>query len=37
MKSLSVLVLRYKRPGQRDWKVPLNFRCGASRSPSGWG
>ena len=25
MKALSVLVLRYKQPGGREWKVPLNF------------
>src|SRR5258708_7949675 len=28
MKALSVLVLRYKRPEGREWKVPLNFRIG---------
>ena len=25
MKALSVLVLRYKQPANRDWKVPLNY------------
>ena len=25
MKALSVLVLRYKQPENREWKVPLNF------------
>jgi amino acid transporter len=35
MKALSVLVLRYKRPEARDWKVPLNFRFGATEIPVG--
>jgi amino acid transporter len=35
MKALSVLVLRYKRPEARDWKVPLNFRIGKTEIPLG--
>ena len=35
MKALSVLVLRYKQPGQRDWKVPLNFHIGKTEIPLG--
>jgi amino acid transporter len=35
MKALSVLVLRYKRPEARDWKVPLNFRIGGTEIPVG--
>jgi amino acid transporter len=35
MKSLSVLVLRYKQPGRRDWRVPLNFRIGHTEIPLG--
>ena len=35
MKSLSVLVLRYKMPNAREWKVPLNFRIGARELPVG--
>jgi len=35
MKALSVLVLRYKQPGPRDWKVPLNFRIGNTEIPLG--
>ncbi len=35
MKALSVLVLRYKRPEARDWKVPLNFRIGDTEIPLG--
>jgi amino acid transporter len=37
MKSLSVLVLRYKRPGQREWKVPLNFHVRGIEIPVGLG
>ncbi|RPI11548.1 MAG: APC family permease, partial [Acidobacteriales bacterium] len=37
MKSLSVLVLRYKRPGQREWKVPLNFQVRGIEIPVGLG
>ena len=35
MKALSVLVLRYKQPGQREWKVPLNFHIGGTEIPIG--
>jgi amino acid transporter len=35
MKALSVLVLRYKQPGGREWKVPLNFRIGSKEIPIG--
>src|SRR5450631_1662037 len=35
MKALSVLVLRYKQPGQRDWKVPLNFHIAGKEVPLG--
>lgn len=35
MKALSVLVLRYKRPEARGWKVPLNFRIGKTEIPLG--
>ncbi|MGB9458486.1 MAG: APC family permease [Bryobacteraceae bacterium] len=35
MKALSVLVLRYKQPENRDWKVPLNFRIGKTEIPLG--
>jgi amino acid transporter len=35
MKALSVLVLRYKRPEAREWKVPLNFRIGKAEIPLG--
>lgn len=35
MKALSVLVLRYKRPETREWKVPLNFRVGRTEIPLG--
>jgi amino acid transporter len=35
MKALSVLVLRYKQPGAREWKVPLNFHIGRTEIPLG--
>jgi amino acid transporter/nucleotide-binding universal stress UspA family protein len=35
MKALSVLVLRYKQPEGREWKVPLNFRLGRTEIPVG--
>ncbi len=35
MKALSVLVLRYKQPGGREWKVPLNFRIAGTEIPVG--
>jgi amino acid transporter len=37
MKALSVLVLRYKQPGGREWKVPLNFRIAGREIPVGLG
>ena len=35
MKALSVLVLRYKQPGGREWKVPLNFHVKGKEIPVG--
>jgi hypothetical protein len=35
MKALSVLVLRYKQPANREWKVPLNFYVGKTEIPLG--
>jgi len=35
MKALSVLVLRFKRPEERAWKVPLNIRVGKTEWPVG--
>jgi amino acid transporter len=35
MKGLSVLVLRYKQPEAREWKVPLNFRFRGRELPVG--
>ncbi len=35
MKALSVLVLRYKQPEGREWKVPMNFRVGRTEIPLG--
>jgi len=35
MKALSVLVLRYKQPEGRGWKVPLNFHIGGKEIPLG--
>ena len=35
MKALSVLVLRYKQPGGREWKVPLNFHVRGTEIPLG--
>ncbi len=37
MKALSVLVLRYRQPGQREWKVPLNFHLLGIEIPVGLG
>jgi nucleotide-binding universal stress UspA family protein len=37
MKALSVLVLRFKQPGAREWKVPLNIRWGKTELPIGLG
>ncbi len=35
MKGLSVVVLRYKQPQGREWKVPLNLRLGNREFPLG--
>jgi len=35
MKALSVLVLRYKQPEGREWKVPMNLRLGNTELPIG--
>jgi amino acid transporter len=35
MKALSVLVLRYKQPENREWKVPLNPRIAGREFPLG--
>jgi amino acid transporter len=37
MNGLSVLVLRYTRPGQRDFQVPLNFTIKGVQVPVGLG
>src|ERR1044071_8429861 len=37
MKALSVLILRFKLPEAREWKVPLNFRIGRFEMPVGLG
>ncbi|WP_319588782.1 APC family permease [uncultured Desulfobulbus sp.] len=37
MNALSVLVLRYKQPGGREWKVPLNFTVRGREIPVGLG
>ena len=37
MKGLAVLVLRYKQPGKREFRVPLNFRIGKTEIPVGLG
>lgn len=37
MKALSVLVLRYKLPNDREWKVPFNIRIGKTELPVGLG
>lgn len=35
MKGLAVLVLRYKQPGKREFRVPLNLRLGGVEIPLG--
>jgi len=35
MKALSVLVLRYKQPGKREFRVPLNLKIGDLEIPLG--
>jgi amino acid transporter len=37
MKGLGVLVLRYKQPGEREFRVPLNFRLFGVEIPLGLG
>ena len=37
MKGLAVLVLRYKQPGQREFRVPLNFKIGERGDSRGAG
>lgn len=37
MKGLAVVVLRYKDPGQREFRVPLNLRIGRIEIPIGLG
>ena len=37
MKGLAVLVLRYKQPGKREFRVPLNFKIGNTEIPVGLG
>jgi amino acid transporter len=35
LKSLAVLVLRYREPGPREWRVPFNLRIGRLELPIG--
>jgi len=35
MKALAVMMLRFKMPGAREWKVPLNFHIGGKELPVG--
>jgi amino acid transporter len=35
LKSLAVLVLRFREPGPREWRVPLNVRIGGIELPVG--
>src|SRR5437660_700263 len=37
MKGLAVLVLRYKQPGKREFRVPLNLKVGTLEVPLGLG
>ncbi len=37
MKALAVLVLRYKQPGEREFRVPLNLKFGQIEIPVGLG
>ncbi len=37
MKGLAVLVLRYTHPGEREYRVPLNFKVGRIEIPIGLG
>ncbi len=35
LKSLAVLVLRFRSPGQREWRVPVNLKVGRVELPIG--
>src|SRR5215813_8305935 len=35
LKGLAVLVLRYKQPGEREFRVPLNWKIGSTEIPLG--
>src|SRR5260370_8890938 len=37
LKGLAVLVLRYKQPGKREFRVPLNLKLGSLEIPLGIG
>src|SRR3989442_4420208 len=37
LKGLAVVVLRYKQPGEREFRVPLNFKIGSLEIPLGLG
>ncbi len=37
LKALAVLVLRYKQPGEREFRVPVNVRIGSVELPIGLG
>lgn len=37
MNTLSTLILRFKQPGEREWRVPLNLRIGRWEIPVGLG
>jgi amino acid transporter len=37
LKGLAVLVLRYKQPGKREFRVPMNFQLGKTEIPVGLG
>src|SRR5262249_7759616 len=37
LKGLAVLVLRYRQPGEREFRVPLNFKIGSLEVPVGLG
>src|SRR5947209_12069499 len=37
MKGIAVLVLRYKQPGEREFRVPLNLKLGKLEIPLGLG
>ena len=37
MKGLAVLVLRYKQPGEREFRVPFNLKIGSIEIPLGLG